>query len=98
MIHTTSHSKTIRANPVKDLPMSKTVILFTQQGCGPCQKVKEYLQNKKVVFSTKDIGKDKTALKELVEQYHSQSTPTTIINGQVVIGFNKDRIDKLLER
>jgi len=37
-------------------------------------------------------------MKELVETYHSQSTPTTVINGQVVIGFNKDRIDKLLER
>jgi glutaredoxin len=60
--------------------------------------VKEYLQNKKVTFTVKDISEGTANLKELVEQYHSQSTPTTIINGQVVIGFNKDRIDKLLER
>jgi glutaredoxin-like YruB-family protein len=78
--------------------MPKTVIVFSQPSCAPCQRVKEYLQNKKVTFTVKDISEGTANLKELVEQYHSQSTPTTIINGQVVIGFNKDRIDKLLER
>jgi glutaredoxin-like YruB-family protein len=78
--------------------MPKTVIVFSQPSCAPCQRVKEYLKNKNVTFTVKDISKSKEDMKELVETYHSQSTPTTVINGQVVIGFNKDRIDKLLER
>lgn len=91
--HTMNLSPTIRKGT-----MAKTVIVFSQAGCPPCQRVKEYLQSKKVAFTVKDIGEKKENLKELVETYHSQSTPTTIINGQVVIGFHKDRIDKLLEK
>lgn len=58
--------------------------------------MKEYLSQKGVPFTVKDIGEDPQAIRELVETYHSQSTPTVIIDGQVVIGFHRERIDKLL--
>jgi glutaredoxin len=60
--------------------------------------VREYLSRKGVSYTDKDIGEDPQALKELVETYHGMGTPTTIIDGQVVFGYNRDRIDKLLER
>jgi glutaredoxin-like YruB-family protein len=74
----------------------KNVIVFSQQSCPPCKSVKEYLAQKKVPFTVKAIDEDTAAMHELVEVYHSQSTPTVVIDGQVVIGFNRDRIDKLL--
>jgi glutaredoxin len=58
--------------------------------------VKEFLSQKGVAFTVKDLGEDPNAIRELVETYHSQSTPTVVIDGQVVIGFNRDRIEKLL--
>jgi len=31
-----------------------------------------------------------------VQKYHSRSTPTTVIGDQVVIGFDRARLDQLL--
>jgi glutaredoxin-like YruB-family protein len=75
---------------------AKNVVVFSQQRCPPCKSVKDYLTQKKVTFTVKAIDEDNAAMHELVEVYHSQSTPTVVIDGQVVIGFNRDRIDKLL--
>ncbi len=76
--------------------MAKSVVVFSSPSCGPCKLVKDYLTQKGVTYTVKDIGEDQQALRELVETYHSHNTPTTVIDGQVVIGFNRDRIDKLL--
>lgn len=58
--------------------------------------MKEYLSRKGVPFTVKDLGADPAAISEMVETYHSQATPTIVIDGQVVIGFHRERIDKLL--
>ena len=78
--------------------MSKSVVVYSSPSCGPCKLVKDYLAKIGVMYTVKDIAEDQVALKELVETYHSTNTPTTVIDGQVVIGFNRDRIDKLLAR
>jgi len=33
---------------------------------------------------------------ELVRKYNSNSTPTIIVNDQVMIGFDPDRLDRML--
>jgi glutaredoxin len=81
---------------ILEFSMAKDVLVFSQAGCVPCKGVKEYLTKQGVSFTVKDIGEDPAALRELVETYHSQQTPTVVIGGQVVIGFNRSRIDKLL--
>lgn len=58
--------------------------------------MKEYLSRKGVAFVEKNIGSDSEAIREMVETYRSQATPTVVIDGQVVIGFHRERIDKLL--
>ena len=33
---------------------------------------------------------------ELVRTYNSRSTPTIVVDGQVLIGFDPERLDKML--
>ena len=77
--------------------MPKNIVVYSSQYCAPCMAAKEHLKQKGVPFTVKDIGEDPEALKELVEKHHSQSTPTIVIDGQVVVGFWRERIDKLLD-
>jgi hypothetical protein len=48
-----------------------------------------------VEFTEKNIRTDLDAMQEMVE-INSQSTPTTVIDGEVIIGFNKQKISALL--
>ncbi len=48
-----------------------------------------------VEFTEKNIRTDLDAMQEMV-QMNSQSTPTTVIDDEVIIGFDKQKIDALL--
>ena len=43
------------------------------------------------------MTQDPEALHELVETYQSRATPTLVIGDEVIIGFDRERIEKLLE-
>ena len=48
-----------------------------------------------VEFTEKNIRTDLDAIQEIVE-INSQSTPTTVIDGEVIIGFAKEKISEKL--
>ena len=57
--------------------------------------MKEFLHQKGVPFVEKDVSKDEAALDELLEKGFS-ATPVTIIDGEAVVGFNRQRLEQLL--
>ena len=42
------------------------------------------------------MSEDPSAMEELVGTYRSRGTPTIVIGEEVIIGFNRARIDQLL--
>jgi len=42
------------------------------------------------------VSNDFSAVRELVEKYHSRSTPTIVVGDEVIIGFDPRRLDQLL--
>lgn len=58
--------------------------------------VKEYLSQKGVAFQEFDVSKDYAAAQEMVNRTGQQGVPVIIIEGQIVIGFNRPEIDRLL--
>ena len=60
-----------------------------------CNRVKEFLSQKGVEFTERDITVDDLALAEL-EELGYMTTPVTVIDGEVVIGFDHERLEHLL--
>ena len=52
-----------------------------------CGKVKEFLSQNKIEFTDRNIAADETALEEL-EKLGYMTTPVTLIDGEVVVGFD----------
>ena len=77
--------------------MKPRVILFTQPDCPPCHIVKLFLSERGVEFEERDIVRDPAAMRDLMERYHSHSTPTLVIGEEVMIGFKPERLDELLD-
>ena len=61
-----------------------------------CDRVKEFLSQKGVDFSERDITVDGQAIAELDELGY-MTTPVTVIDGEVVVGFDPERLDELLD-
>ena len=58
----------------------------------------EYLSQKGVAFVERNVSEDPAAIQELVGTYNSRGTPTIVIDDEVIIGFNRNRIDELLAK
>jgi len=61
-----------------------------------CAKVKEFLSQNKIEFTDRNIAVDETALKEL-EKLGYMTTPVTLIDGEVVVGFDVPKLRGLLQ-
>jgi glutaredoxin len=60
-----------------------------------CAKVKEFLSQNKIEYTDRDIAADESALDEL-EKLGYMTTPVTLVDGEVVIGFDSAKLEKLL--
>ncbi len=60
-----------------------------------CGLVKEFLSQEGVTFVERDVAEDAAALSEL-DQLGAMTTPVTLINDEIVIGFDRERLNALL--
>lgn len=72
------------------------VIMFTTPTCTYCRKAKQYLRKKRVPFRDVDVSKDQAAARDMVRRSGQQGVPQIQIGNQVVIGFDRPKIDRLL--
>jgi glutaredoxin-like YruB-family protein len=73
-----------------------SVVVYTAPTCGFCHQVKVYLHQRGVPFAESDVSRDPQAAAEMVRLSGQQGVPVVLIDGQVVVGFNRPLIDQLL--
>ena len=73
------------------------VKIYTSNTCPYCVSAKEYLNEKGVEYVERNVQTDKEARKELMAMGH-MGVPVLIINGEELVGFDKDKIDSLLAK
>lgn len=47
-------------------------------------------------FEDRDVTRDRQAVRDLIGKYGSRTTPTFVIDEEVVVGFDPRRLDELL--
>jgi len=57
-----------------------------------CDRTKEYLSQKQIPFQERDVTKDTGAVQEL-QRLGYMTTPVTVIDGAVIVGFDVAKID-----
>jgi len=74
----------------------KRVTVYSTPTCSWCNTLKSYLKMHKVRYIDIDVSRDQRAADELVRRSGQMGVPQTDINGEIIIGFNKARINELL--
>lgn len=75
----------------------KTVVVYSQTNCPVCTKVKDYLSQKSVKYTERNIAVDVAAIYDL-RKLGVMTLPLTLINGETITGFNQEKIDELLSK
>lgn len=76
---------------------AKRVTVYSTPTCPHCNTLKDYLRKINIRFVDIDVSKDRQKAQELVRRTGQQGVPQTDINGRFVVGFDKNRINQLLE-
>lgn len=77
--------------------MSKpSVTVYSAPWCGYCSAVKHYLKSKNVVFIEKDVDEKREYAEEAVQKSGQMGIPVLDIDGQIVVGYDRPTIDRLL--
>ncbi|WFA08506.1 glutaredoxin family protein [Tissierella sp. Yu-01] len=71
------------------------VTVYTSNTCPYCTLAKNYLTEKGVDYTEKNVQTDKEARKELMSMGH-MGVPVLVVDGQEIVGFDKEKIDELL--
>jgi glutaredoxin-like YruB-family protein len=73
----------------------RNVTIYTSSTCGYCTLAKEYLNEKGVNYVEKNIQKDPNSRKELMQKGY-MGVPVIIVDGEEIVGFDKNRLESLL--
>lgn len=72
------------------------VRVFSTSTCPYCVTLKEFLKENNVEFEDIDVSQDKNALDEMVKKSGQMGVPVVEIDGQIIIGFDKEKISEIL--
>lgn len=72
------------------------VTIYSTPTCVYCNSLKKYLDSKKIEYKEIDVSENEHELEKMVAISGQMGVPVVEINGNVVIGFDRQSIDELL--
>ena len=70
--------------------------VFSTPACPYCVTLKNFLEEKGFKYENIDVSNDQKAAKEMIEKTGQMGVPVVEINGEIIIGFDREKISKLL--
>lgn len=71
--------------------------IYSTPSCVYCKTLKEYLKAHNIGFQEIDVSKSEKDLQEMIKISGQMGVPVVDIDGEIVVGFDKQTIDKLLK-
>lgn len=73
------------------------VRVFSSPSCPYCFTLKEFLKENNIQFEDIDVSVDQQSLTEMVNKSGQMGIPVVEIDGEIVVGFDKEKISRLLK-
>ena len=75
----------------------KTVKIYTTPTCIYCKMTKEFFGKNSVQYQELNVATDEKAREEMINKSHQFGVPVIDVDGQITIGFDKEKISELLQ-
>ena len=74
------------------------VKVYSTSTCPYCKMAKTYLDEKGVAYDDLDVASDAMARDEMLKKSGQMGVPVIDVDGEVIIGFDKERLTSLIGR
>jgi glutaredoxin-like YruB-family protein len=74
----------------------KRINIYSTPTCPHCKKLKDYLSSKNIKFNDIDVSADPDKIREMIDKSGQMGTPVIDIDGEIIAGFDKKKIDNIL--
>ncbi len=72
------------------------IIVYSTSSCPWCTVVKNFLKENHFAFQEVDVSSNRKAAEEMIEKSGQMGVPVIDIDGEIIIGFDKAKIEELL--
>lgn len=72
------------------------VTVYSTPTCPYCKAVKKHLRDRRVRFRDVDVSHDERAAAEMRRKAGRHVVPVVDVNGRIVVGFDKRKLDAAL--
>ena len=76
--------------------MNKEVKVYSTPTCPWCIRIKQFLKDNNITFEDIDVSDNQQAAEEMVQKSGQMGVPVLDIAGEIIIGFDKDKIKTAL--
>ena len=76
--------------------MDKIVKVYSTSTCPWCIRTKQFLKENNVAFQDIDVSTNQEATEEMIQKSGQMGVPVLDIEGEIIVGFDKERIKAAL--
>jgi glutaredoxin-like YruB-family protein len=73
------------------------VKIYSTKGCIWCKKAKEFFRENNIKYQEIDVGENEKNSKEMIKISGQTSIPVIVVDKNVIVGFEEDKLKKLLK-
>lgn len=78
------------------IKMDKKITIYTTPTCHFCHMAKDFFDENNITYTEKDASSDLEARKEAIQKSGQMGVPVIDIDGEIIVGFDENRIKGLL--
>ncbi len=75
----------------------KKVVIYSTPTCPFCIRAKQFLKDSKIKFEDIDVSSDHERAQEMIERSGQMGVPVLDIDGEIIVGFDREKIKEALE-
>lgn len=74
----------------------KDVFIYTTPTCMYCRAAKEFFKEHNVTYTEFDVSTDQAKREEMIQKSGQMGVPVIMVGGEMIVGFNRDKISQAL--
>jgi glutaredoxin-like YruB-family protein len=76
--------------------MDKKVTVYSTSTCPFCIRAKQFLKDNSIAFEDIDVSENHDKAQEMIKKSGQMGVPVLEIDGQIIVGFDKEKIKETL--
>ena len=76
--------------------MDKKVTVYSTPTCPFCIRAKQFLKENSIKFEEIDVSENQDKAQEMIKRSGQMGVPVLDIDGEIIVGFDKEKIKETL--